>query len=382
MNTSFSKESNPSDTDEIDLAFENGDYSFVFEAVRHSASAGDPKSQTRLGTLYALGKGVKHDLQTAFKWFLLAAEQGYPYAQFAVGRQLYSGEGVAKDTSKAVSWFRLSAEQGTVQGQYSLGMAYEGGEGIEKNINEAIKWYQLAVDHRDKRSQFRLGYLYLHGDGITQNIDKAISLITMSANQGYAEAQLELALLYLNFNKNKFLTKDISEAMRWCRLAVAQGKSEAKVILTYIYKDICGVVRSLDTMGGTVPSEATRIVTYSLAKTQSSFGQSQQYLLKRLALGKVEIEVAERLYEQIMHPDNFLKAIDIFEKNERIIAGAIYLLILKTKANHDFEIKYRDLELTEVENTIAMHLSEEMEKPDNAENAIRSFRRTYVLKDV
>jgi hypothetical protein len=44
-------------TDEIDLAFKNGDYSFVYQTILLLAKVGDAKSHTRLGTLNALGKG-------------------------------------------------------------------------------------------------------------------------------------------------------------------------------------------------------------------------------------------------------------------------------------------------------------------------------------
>ena len=63
-------------------AVNRGDYKIAYELFRNQASKGDTEAQFELGMLFALGKGVKKNLITAYMWTEIAARQKEPYADF------------------------------------------------------------------------------------------------------------------------------------------------------------------------------------------------------------------------------------------------------------------------------------------------------------
>ena len=64
-----------------------------------------------MGSLYAIGKGVKQDYAEAFRLYRNAAMCGHPQAQYNVGFMFEKGTGVKQDYFKAVEWYRKSAMQ-------------------------------------------------------------------------------------------------------------------------------------------------------------------------------------------------------------------------------------------------------------------------------
>jgi TPR repeat protein len=59
-------------------------------------------AQGELGICYYTGQGMPLERQTAFTWFLRAAEAGVARAQEFVGEMYERGDGVAKSDAKAV----------------------------------------------------------------------------------------------------------------------------------------------------------------------------------------------------------------------------------------------------------------------------------------
>jgi len=96
----------------------SSDYSQAFEQLSPLADAGLPEAQFRLSLLYAEGKGVGLDLNKAFEYAKLSAEQGHPYGQ------------------------RLLAE------------FYDNGIGIEANPGLAAYWQQTGDDNIKKLEEF------------------------------------------------------------------------------------------------------------------------------------------------------------------------------------------------------------------------------------
>jgi TPR repeat protein len=73
------------------------------------------------------------------------AEAGEASAQTKLGDMYATGRGVARDDAVAAVWYRKAADQGDTAGQISLGHLYEDGRGIRKNYNQAYIWYSLAM---------------------------------------------------------------------------------------------------------------------------------------------------------------------------------------------------------------------------------------------
>ena len=126
-------------------AYRSGDYVKAVELWRGLAEKGDPVAQYRLGAMYAEGKGVGRDDETAMTWFLRSATQGNAEAQYNVGASYAEGLGIARNDGEAAKWFKRAAEQGMGYAQINLGLLYASGRGVPQNNVEAMKWLGVAV---------------------------------------------------------------------------------------------------------------------------------------------------------------------------------------------------------------------------------------------
>lgn len=189
------------------------------------AKSGEAEEQNALGEAYYDGKGVTENLTEAVKWFTKAAEQENAKAEYNLGNCYYYGYGVQyKDYGEAVKWYTKAAEQGCAEAQNSLGYCYEFGEGVDKNLKEAVKWYTKAAEQGLPLAQCNLGACYENGDWVEKNLEEAVKWYTKAANQGYAKAQYYLALSY---DKGEGVAKNDSEAMKWYLKAVKNNSPEA-----------------------------------------------------------------------------------------------------------------------------------------------------------
>lgn len=185
------------------------------------AKSGEAEAQNALGEAYYDGKGVTENLTEAVKWFTKAAEQENAKAEYNLGNCYYYGYGVYENYGEAEKWYTKAAEQGCAEAQNSLGYYYEIND---LNPKKAVKWYTKAAEQGLPRAQCNLGVCYENGNGVEKNLEEAVKLYTKAANQGYARAQYYLALSYDN---GKGVAKNDSEAMKWYLKAVKNNYPQA-----------------------------------------------------------------------------------------------------------------------------------------------------------
>lgn len=196
------------------------------------AKSGEAEAQNALGEAYYDGKGVTENLPEAVKWFTRAAEQENAKAQYNLGICYYYGYGVEENLKEAVKWYTRAAEQGNADAQNSLGYCYEFGEGVDyQNDVKAAKWYTKAAEQGLPIAQCNLGGCYKNGNGVEKDLEEAVKWYTKAANQGYARAQYNLALSY---DKGEGVAKNDSEAMKWYLKAIKNNSPEA----AYYYGDM------------------------------------------------------------------------------------------------------------------------------------------------
>ena len=241
--------------------------------LKNKAAAGDATAQLRLGQMYDNGTGAPQDKAEAVKWYRLAAAQGLANAQFSLGAMYYFGEGVPENKTEAVKWYRLAADQGNVIAQSRLGDMYRLGTSVPQDFTEAAKWYRLAaaqgdVDAQhflglmatlaerarlknaevikalnlpaeiailknkaaagDATAQYSLGYMSYFGEGVPENITEAVKWYRLAAARGDVRAQFNLGLRY---DIGEGVVRDEGEAVNWYRLAAAQGLADAQYLL-------------------------------------------------------------------------------------------------------------------------------------------------------
>ena len=135
--------------------------------------------------MYQDGKGVKHDIKEAMKWYLKAAEQGDIYAQFNLALIFENGKnGVDQDYKEAMKYYRLAAEQGDAGAQFNLGFMYGKGEGALRDYKESVKWYLKAAEQGHAKAQYNLGFMYVNGQGVKKDYSRAHMWLDLSVING------------------------------------------------------------------------------------------------------------------------------------------------------------------------------------------------------
>ena len=122
----------------------------------------------------------------------------------------------------------------------------EGGQ-VQPETADALR---VRAEQGDADAQYNLGVKYFNGDGVPQDSAEAVRwyrlavaqghadaeaerLYRLAAEQGHAEAQVDLFRMY--FEGLGGVAVDIAEAMRWYRLASEQGHADAQYNLGVSY---------------------------------------------------------------------------------------------------------------------------------------------------
>lgn len=81
-----------------------------------AALQGDPEAQYDVGLSYE----IKEDYKKAMEWYLKASDQNYGVAQLYIGMLYANGKGVSRDVDTAIAWYRKAAENGNESAQMTL----------------------------------------------------------------------------------------------------------------------------------------------------------------------------------------------------------------------------------------------------------------------
>ncbi len=144
-----------------------------------------------------------------------------------------------------LSWpeFVRAAELGYVEAQCYLGMCYrdgiqyKGGVAIPQDSERAVKWLNTALKQREPAAAAILGYMYYNGKCVEHDVIKAFSLLATAVrtfdNRGwkwvypnhlaYSKIAYLVATMYFEGDGT---SKDIRQALFWCRKAIASMTDE------------------------------------------------------------------------------------------------------------------------------------------------------------
>ncbi|KAI9493994.1 hypothetical protein BDB00DRAFT_871753 [Zychaea mexicana] len=187
-----------------------------------------------VGYYYQHGKaGLTKNIQAAYKWYSLAAEQGYAKAQAAYGALLLEQleNNVDNDrpqkvpVQQALNFLHSAAEQNNAEALLQLGLLYEEGRHVHKSLHKAFDLYERFLDSADNgrygATHYMMGVNYRHGsDDLKRSDELALKHFHLSAESGFAQAQRVLGNLYAD---GIGVEKDDSEAHRLFQKAAAQG---------------------------------------------------------------------------------------------------------------------------------------------------------------
>jgi uncharacterized protein len=251
----------------------------AFEDLKSQAAAGNSMMQFELATLYdpnfKLSKLVAPDIQSALRYYHLAADQGhvvaennygyyiatgnsgiprdpaagfprvlkaangnYTLAQRNAGILYRDGIGVAPDRGTSLVWFRKAADAGDHYSQSEIGDAYwNGTPPYTKDQAEAVKWYlQSVVDPGESGAARMLGVAYRDGLGVPPDRSTSLKWFRQSADKNDTYSAAEIAFAYIN-GTPPYPANPV-EAFKWLRIAATSPtEAVAQRFLGIAYRD-------------------------------------------------------------------------------------------------------------------------------------------------
>ncbi len=177
----------------LQYEMEAQDYEKAVEWYQKSAEQGDSDAQSRLGKLYATGRGVPRDYQKALAWLEKAARQNDAEAQFNLGVMYQFGLGVQENYLKVEKWWKAAAKRGSAKAQFNLGVLYSQGDHLKQNYRLAAKLFKKAARQDVSEAAFNLGVMYRNGQGVSRNLVLALSFFYIIHPKGSEFAPENLA---------------------------------------------------------------------------------------------------------------------------------------------------------------------------------------------
>ena len=147
-----------------------------------------PRSNN-LGFMYAEGRNVPQDDESAVEWFRRAADQNDANGQNNLGVMYAEGRGVQQNHQEAAGWFRYAADQGDANGQNNLVVVYAEGRGVPQDDENAVEWFQRAAEQGNAIAQRNLGVMYAAGRGVAQDNVSAHMWFNVAGAQNYDDAR-------------------------------------------------------------------------------------------------------------------------------------------------------------------------------------------------
>jgi SEL1 protein len=155
---------------------------------RRGIANGDPLCQHLMGIMYRDGLGVPRDSYKAASYFRVAADEDLAPAQSDLAL-LFLDQG---ELETAGRYFELAARHGYMEAFYYLAELTNKGIGRERHCGVAATYYKIVVESVEViHSSFaEANQAYDHGD-----LETAVVVSMMAAEQGYESAQANTAYL-------------------------------------------------------------------------------------------------------------------------------------------------------------------------------------------
>ncbi|KAK8876676.1 hypothetical protein M9Y10_006896 [Tritrichomonas musculus] len=129
-------------------------------------------------------------------WFLLSEIQ-QPESKYQLGLLYEEGKIVPKNINKAWNYYRIAADEDILEAQYKFGsFLINNKDCTDEDVFKAIHYFTKEAEKNHCESQFSLGMIYYDFINVCDDINKAVHYITLAANQNHKEAQYFLGRIY------------------------------------------------------------------------------------------------------------------------------------------------------------------------------------------
>lgn len=134
-----------------------GNYYHAAKLYDKAAKQGHVISQTRLGFMYMIGKGVKQNDTLAAHWIKTAVDQDHPVAKSYLGDLYAEGIGVPYDLNTAVYWYKEAAKNDVREAMLNLSVYFSTpepiGTGYLPRNQKLSNYWRNKADKLKKREQ-------------------------------------------------------------------------------------------------------------------------------------------------------------------------------------------------------------------------------------
>ena len=129
-----------------------------------------------------------------------------------------------KNYPAAFAEYKKAADAGSPYGQFMLANMHLAGKSVDKDLEQYMYWLGQAADNEYPPANYLLGMAYLYSDK-----SLAVGYLKAAANKEHGSAMHMLGMMYA---KGVGVSKNKDEAVRWFRLAKAQGVLVSHQLLT------------------------------------------------------------------------------------------------------------------------------------------------------
>lgn len=147
-----------------------------------------------------------------------------------------------RNDEEMAQWYMQSAKSGNADSQLSLGILYIQGRGVRENQQEGLRWIRGAAGQGHELAQY---YLELWNGQLEKYAGRGtvgISWLMEQARHWDANALFQLGFL---FESGRGVVKNNAEALKWYRLAAAQGHQDARNRLNAVSRGGAPVANAL-----------------------------------------------------------------------------------------------------------------------------------------
>lgn len=116
---------------------------------RTAVAQGDAFGQWRMGVMIDEG-AVAGSVEQAVALFRQAAAHKSPGATASLGVMYATGRGVERDYETAMRYYQAAARMGSAHGLEGIGVLYANGQGVERDMNEALAHWLVAASAGDE----------------------------------------------------------------------------------------------------------------------------------------------------------------------------------------------------------------------------------------
>ncbi len=242
--------------------------SYSFQDLIHLGESGNADACYAVACAYTLGsRNQKVDYAKGLEWMSRAAKLNHVEAQCDVGKYYFNGYGVEKNLEEAYKWFKMAADNNNGNAQYMMALRYCSNinDMTEQDIKDAKYWLNRAISNK-----YILAYGHLSLISYKENHEEeAFEYAKILALEGNFWGQFILGTYY---GIEESANYDLEESVFWLELAAEAGLPDAQVALA----------KYIESNFGRSDKEKTKESKFWYSKAAENGNQDARVALKRL----------------------------------------------------------------------------------------------------